>query len=108
MPVPTRSGSEAISPTAHYTGYAWLQHGLGTQALVTPEGRFFYQALRLPNAVSAVLGGPTLDGLLLALHQVIDALLSRAVEGGRVGQVLEVAAGVSPGDCGSPAATATV
>lgn len=88
--------SEAISPTAHYTGYAWLHHGLGFDALTTAEGRLFYQALRVPNALSAALGGPTLDGLLLARHQVIDELLTRAIEDGRVSQVLEVAAGLSP------------
>ena len=33
------SGSDAISPTAHYTGYVWARNGLSHPALETPEGR---------------------------------------------------------------------
>jgi len=46
--------------------------------------------------VSRFLGGPTLDGMLLGRHRVIDAMLEQAIADGRVGQVLEVAAGMSP------------
>ena len=41
-------------------------------------------------------GGPTLEGLLLARHRAIDELLARAIDAGRVSQVIEVAAGLSP------------
>jgi O-methyltransferase involved in polyketide biosynthesis len=52
--------------------------------------------LRPFNTAAAAVGGPTLDGLLLARHRVIDHLLVAAVESGAVGQVIEVAAGLSP------------
>lgn len=85
-----------ISPTAHYTGHVWQVAGLSTPALATTEGRLFYGALRLPNALSAALGGPTLPAMLVARHTAIDALLDAAIEGGAVTQVLEIAAGYSP------------
>jgi O-methyltransferase involved in polyketide biosynthesis len=89
-------GSEAISPTAHYTGYVWYRHGLSHPALATPQGRALYEALRPFNFGSHALGGPTLEGLLLARHRAIDGLLDEAIVSGRVGQVIEVAAGLSP------------
>lgn len=89
-------GSEAISPTAHYTGYVWYRNGLSHPGLVTPQGRALYHSLRLLNAGSQRLGGPTLEGFLLARHRAIDALLDQAIEDGRVGQVIEIAAGLSP------------
>ena len=64
--------------------------------LATPQGRVFYNALRPMNAASAAMGGPTLEGLLLARHQVIDDLLTAAIESGEVTQVIEIAAGLSP------------
>jgi O-methyltransferase involved in polyketide biosynthesis len=42
-----------------------------------------------------MLGGPTLDGLLLARHQIIDSILDDLIRGG-VSQVVEVACGMSP------------
>ncbi|HTJ45861.1 MAG TPA: class I SAM-dependent methyltransferase [Kofleriaceae bacterium] len=88
--------SETISPTAHYTGYVWFANGLSHPAFATREGKLFYEALRPANAASKMLGGPTLEGMLLARHRVIDHLLSRAIEDGRVSQIVEVAAGLSP------------
>jgi len=52
-------------------------------------------ALALPLAASRSLGGPTLEGLLLARHRIIDSILEELVEEG-VGQVVEAACGMSP------------
>jgi len=88
--------SETISPTAHYTGYVWYANGLSHPAFATREGRLLYGALRPANAASRAVGGPTLEGLLLARHRVIDHLLEREITAGRISQVIEVAAGLSP------------
>jgi len=93
--LPTR-GSDAISPTAHYTGYVWYRHGLSHPGLATPQGRALYHWARPFNFGSRSLGGPTLEGFLLARHRAIDALLDQAIASGAVGQVIEVAAGLSP------------
>jgi O-methyltransferase involved in polyketide biosynthesis len=85
-----------ISPTAHYTGYVWQVSGLSTPALATTEGWLFHEALRLPNAVLAALGGPTLPAMLVARHKAIDSILGAAVDSGAVTQVLEIASGYSP------------
>ena len=86
-----------ITPTAHYTSYVWFRHGLSHPSLATNKGRLFYHSMRAFNAVSwAVVGGITLEAFLLQRHQIIDYLLGQAIEQGRVGQVLEVAAGLSP------------
>jgi O-methyltransferase involved in polyketide biosynthesis len=59
------------------------------------QGRLYYDAMVLPNAASRMLGGPNLEGFLLARHRIIDALLEEAIEGG-VSQVIEAACGMSP------------
>src|SRR4051812_14355151 len=87
--------SGAISPTAHYTGETWVRNGLSHPGLGTWQGRLFHGTLAVPNAVSRLLGGPSLDGLLLARHRIIDALLDDLIQGG-VSQVIEVACGMSP------------
>lgn len=87
--------SGAISPTAHYTGETWVRNGLSHPQLGTWQGRLFYDTLALPNALSRRLGGPSLDGLLLARHRIIDALLEELIESG-VSQVVEAACGMSP------------
>ena len=84
-----------ISPTAHYTAAVWARHGLSHPALATPTGRLMFHGMRAPMAVSKLLGGPTLEDFLLARHQLIDALLERAIEAGEVTQVIEIAAGLS-------------
>ena len=88
-------GSEAISPTGHYTGYVWVRNGLAPQALATPEGRLFYHAVEPAMVLSRVLGRPTFEGLLVARHRTLDALLAAAIERGEIGQVIELAAGLS-------------
>jgi O-methyltransferase involved in polyketide biosynthesis len=90
------SSSEAISPTAHYTGYVWARNGLSHPELVTREGRLMYESLRPVMTISRALGGATLEGYLLARHRAIDVLLERAVKRGDITQVIEVAAGLSP------------
>jgi len=90
------SSSVRISPTAHYTGYTWLTHGLSHPALATPTGRFLYRALAPANKAMAAAGQANLDGFLLARHHLIDALLRQAIERGEVSQVVEVACGLSP------------
>jgi O-methyltransferase involved in polyketide biosynthesis len=89
------SGSEAISPTAHYTGWVWARNGLSHPALRTTEGRVLYEAMRPLNLVASTALGVSLEGYLLARHRAIDAALTRAIDSGAVSQVIEVAAGLS-------------
>jgi O-methyltransferase involved in polyketide biosynthesis len=88
-------GSEAISPTAHYTGYVWSRNGLSHPALRTTEGRLLYDSLWPLNTAASAILGLSLERYLLARHRAIDAALSRAIDSGRVRQVIEVAAGLS-------------
>jgi O-methyltransferase involved in polyketide biosynthesis len=89
-------GSDAVSPTAHYTGEAWVRNGLSHSRLATWQGRVLFDVLRPPIALSRALGGPTLEGLLLARHRIIDSVLEQLIETGVVGQVIEAASGMSP------------
>jgi O-methyltransferase involved in polyketide biosynthesis len=88
-------GSASISPTAHYTGQTWVENGLSHPQLATWQGRVLHRGFGLPLAVSGKLGGPTLDGPLLARHRIIDSRLDDLIRGG-IGQVVEVACGMSP------------
>jgi O-methyltransferase involved in polyketide biosynthesis len=85
-----------ISPTAHFTGYTWYRHGLGDSALRTRTGHLLVTAFRPIDRVARWAGGPTLRETLLGRHTLIDRLLDDAITRGEVGQVLEVAAGLSP------------
>ncbi len=87
---------ETISPTAHYTGYVWFAHGQSHEAFATRTGRLMYQALRGPNVVAHRVKLPTLEGMLLARHRLIDLRLTQAIEAGEITQIVEVAAGLSP------------
>ena len=91
-----RPHPETISPTAHYTGYVWLKNGLSHAAFATREGALMYRALQVPNAVARRTRLPTLDGMLLARHRVIDRELAAAIDAGEISQVIEVACGLSP------------
>src|SRR4030095_16837597 len=91
-----RDNPEQISPTAHYTGYVWFAHGQSHEAFATRGGRFMYSALRAPNVVMHYAGLPTIEGMLLARHRLIDLRLSQAIDAGEISQVIEVAAGLSP------------
>ncbi len=91
------SDSSRISPTAHYTATVWLRHGLSHPALATARGVRLHAALRPMNAwYERFSTSPSLDMMLLARHLSLDALLEREIRAGRVGQVIEVAAGLSP------------
>ncbi|HEY5949566.1 MAG TPA: class I SAM-dependent methyltransferase [Kofleriaceae bacterium] len=92
----SRPHPETISPTAHYTGYVWFAHGHSHEAFATRRGRLMYQALRGANAAAQAVGLPTLEGMLLARHRLIDLRLAQAIEAGEITQVVEVAAGLSP------------
>jgi O-methyltransferase involved in polyketide biosynthesis len=91
-----RSHPEAISPTAHYTGYVWYAHGESNEAFATRQGRWMYQALHGVNAIARRARLPTLEGMLLARHRLIDQRLTDAIESGMISQVVEVACGLSP------------
>ncbi len=90
------SDSARISPTAHYTGFVWYRNGLSHEAFRTREGWLLHRALRPMNLAYELTGRASLDAMLLSRHRVIDHLLSRAIETGEIGQVVEVAAGLSP------------
>jgi O-methyltransferase involved in polyketide biosynthesis len=89
------SSGDNISPTAHYTGEVWRRAGLSHPWLGTREGRVMVEALHPVMVVSTALGGPSLESYLLARHRAIDALLTDAIERHGVGQVIEIAAGMS-------------
>ena len=91
-----RRTSEAISPTAHYTGYVWYAHGQSHDAFATRAGRVMYHALHGTNAIAHRVGWPSLEGMLLARHRLIDLRLAQAIDAGEIQQVLEIAAGLSP------------
>jgi len=90
------TASERISPTAYATGYFWYRHGLSHPALATEEGRKVDRIVRPMLGAVQKLGGFSMTALMLARHRGIDAVLGRAIEEGRVGQVIEIAAGLSP------------
>ncbi len=92
----SRPHPETISPTAHYTGYVWFAHGQSHEAFATRQGRLMYRVLRGANVAAHAIGLPTLEGLLLARHQLIDRRLTQAIDAGEISQVIEVAAGLSP------------
>ena len=92
----SRPHPESISPTAHYTGYVWLAHGHSHEEFATRTGRLMYRALRAPNVACHAIGLPSLEGMLLARHQLIDLRLRQAIDAGDVSQVIEVACGLSP------------
>ena len=88
-------GDEAISPTAHYTAEVWARNGLSHPAFRTLTGRAMHDGLAPWQALSRWVGGPTLDAFLIARHRIIDRRLDDAIADGRVGQVVEIAAGLS-------------
>lgn len=88
--------SEQVSPTAYATGYFWYRHGLSHPALATPQGKRLDRGFGLLIGAARALSGISLEALMLARHRGIDALLAQAIDEGRVGQVIEIAAGLSP------------
>lgn len=96
LPGSRSRGPHTISPTALYTGQVWQHHGLGDPALGSRVGSLLYAVASGSLAPVEWLGGPTLDQFLLARHRIIDRLLTDALTAGRVGQVVELACGLSP------------
>ena len=89
-----------ISPTAHYTADVWVRSGLSDPALSTRLGAVLHAALAPLNETYGRLSDrPNLDAMLVARHRALDALLQRAIAAGRVGQVVEIAAGLSGRGC---------
>lgn len=84
--------SEKVSPTAYATGYLWYRHGLSHPAMATPQGKRLDRPFKL---LMKALGGGTFETLMLARHKGIDGLLSRAIDAGKISQVIEIAAGLS-------------
>ena len=93
---PQGRDSAAISPTAFYTGYIWYRNGLSHPAFLTGEGERLYHLGQPMMRLSRLVGGPTLEDFLLARHRIIDHLLGQAIDSGRISQVIEIAAGLSP------------
>src|SRR5690242_18448583 len=89
-PIAYRAAMASIGPTAFYTGEVWARNGLSHPELARVEGRVMHAVTAPTMTVSRVLGGPTLEGMLLARHRAIDALLEDALATGAAEQVLEV------------------
>jgi O-methyltransferase involved in polyketide biosynthesis len=93
---PVVEQSSRISPTAHYTADVWVRSGLSDPALSTRLGAVLHAALAPLNETYGRLSGrPNLDAMLVARHRALDCLLEREIAAGRVGQVIEIAAGLS-------------
>ena len=89
-------GYSAISPTARFTSHVWTAAGLGEPALETPAPHLAGGAGALRCRALDGVGAPRVESFLLARHRLIDHPLVEAVESGRVGTVIELAAGLSP------------
>lgn len=85
-----------ISPTAHYTAYAWYRNGMSVPELATRKGRVLFHSLLPANRLLALAGKSDLESMLLARHRVIDHLLTEAIKAGEIGEIVEIAAGLSP------------
>jgi O-methyltransferase involved in polyketide biosynthesis len=84
-----------ISPTAHYTGWVWYRHGLSPRALATVQGRLFFAAGQPVNRLAdRLLGGLTLERMLLQRHHLLDHRLDAAIAAG-ARQVVELGCGLS-------------
>ena len=91
-----RADSEKVSPTAYATGYFWYRHGLSHPGFLIPEGRRMDRRFRVLMGLVKLVSGVSIEALMLARHKGIDALLARHIESGKVTQVIELAAGLSP------------
>lgn len=91
-----RHDTSSISFTALYTGHVWYANGLSADAFHSRRGSLFYHALAPFEYVGGKLAGGNIRTFLLQRHYLIDALLTEAIEHRGVGQVLEIACGLSP------------
>lgn len=95
-PMTDDASTERISPTAYATGHMWYRLGMSHPVLSTAQGKRLDAAFGLVTGALKRIGGASFDALMIARHKGIDARLARAIDEGRVGQVIEVAAGLSP------------
>src|SRR5581483_3386304 len=91
-----RAESENVSPTAYATGAFWYRHGLSHKGLLLPQSARAGRSFRVLRGLVRLLGGGSLTAMMLARHKGIDEVLARAIDAGKVGQVVELAAGLSP------------
>ena len=89
------NASASISPTAHYTGLVWARHGLSHPALATTTGHLLFWGFKPVVLAAQWAGVPAIDSFLLTRHRLIDLRLDEAIRSGRVGQVIEIASGLS-------------
>ena len=88
---------ERVGLTALFTGEVFRSAGISHDQFGTAVGKGLLGVLRpLDAAYQKVTGSAGLEAMVLGRHQVIDRLLTEAIESGRVSQVLELAAGLSP------------
>jgi O-methyltransferase involved in polyketide biosynthesis len=88
-------GSDRISPTAYATGQLWFRHGLSHPGLATARGKRLERGFRVMMYGLKRVSGVSFEALMLARHRGLDAILARAIDEGRVTQVIEIAAGLS-------------
>lgn len=84
-----------ISPTAAYTGQTWVENGLSPPSFGSPLGRAMYWSTRPAQLIMRRAGAATLQGMLLARHSAIDAIIAEEIAEGRVSAVIELACGMS-------------
>lgn len=71
------SGSNAISPTAHYTGYVWARNGLSHPALSTREGEVLFASLQpamLASLAELTAGLDPEPGLIIVTEGLLGYL----------------------------------
>jgi O-methyltransferase involved in polyketide biosynthesis len=89
--------SERISPTAYYTGEVWVRSGHAPGDFSSFRGKVLHGLLRAPmQLTSALTNGLHLDRMLIQRHSILDHQSMEFVEHDGFGQVIELAAGLSP------------
>ena len=73
-----------------------MRNGLSHPELATPEGQLFFASVEPTMQLRRLAGMPTLEESLLERHRLIDEALTDGIDSGRIGQVVEIAAGMSP------------
>lgn len=84
-----------VSPTAHYTSYIWVKHGLSPLEFQTTTGALLYWIFEPIMLLSRLMNGSTIEEMILARHQMIDSRLQEWIESGKVSQIVEIASGLS-------------
>lgn len=92
----SNTDSSSISFTAYYTGEVWRQHGLSNPMFATNTGRVLYGLGRPIEATVTALAGASIRTTLLQRHQLIDAVVKRAIREQGITQIVEIACGLSP------------